>query len=355
MNHRPPASTEGPLPDHPLRVSRRHLLGWAGAGFAGLALAGCGDGGDDASSGAPAPGPTDDRGTSFDGRTISVALYAKNHASSPLFWQQFAPEGLTVEPQIFTSGSDMNRAMDAGDLDFGLMGPYNTLIEAEQGFRSKIICMCSRQGMGLAARTDRGIESVEDLAGKRVAVPPPGVQVLVLTTLLREAGLELDRDVTAIPLGYADHAAALERGDVDAYMGTEPPVTQSVVDGVARRLEVYTTPVGDFNTAMWAAPHVQDDDDLLAAVVRMQRDAAEHLTPGGENDEEVWHDLLVGQFGYAEDVAREVLSNIGAEWDFDDRRRSQVEGAGEIMLSTGVLSREPDYESLYLLDYLPER
>ncbi|MBW3547840.1 MAG: ABC transporter substrate-binding protein [Actinobacteria bacterium] len=355
MNHRPPASTEGAVPDLALHLSRRHLLGWAGAGLAGLALAGCGDGGDDASSGAPAPGPTDDRGTSFDGRTISVALYAKNHASSPLFWQQFAPEGLTVEPQIFTSGSDMNRAMDAGDLDFGLMGPYNTLIEAEQGFRSKIICMCSREGIGLAARVDRGIETVEDLAGKRVAVPPPGVQVLVLTTLLAEAGLELDRDVTAVPLGYADHAAALERGDVDAYMGTEPPVTQSVVDGVARRLDVYTTPVGDFNTAMWAAPHVQDDGELLAAVVRMQRDAAEHLTPGGENDEEVWHDLLVGQFGYAEDVAREVLSNIGAEWEFDDRRKSQVEGAGEIMLSTGVLNSKPDYESLYLLDYLPDR
>ncbi len=355
MDHRPSAST-GPPGAHPARrVSRRHVLGWAGAGLAGLALAGCGDGGDDVSSGAPGPDATDDRGTSFDGRTISVALYAKNHASSPLYWQQFAPDGLTVEPQIFTSGSDMNRAMDAGDLDFGLMGPYNTLIEAEQGFRSKIISMCSREGMGLAARVDRGIESVEDLAGKRVAVPPPGVQVLVLTTLLAEAGLELDRDVTAVPLGYADHATALERGDVDAYMGTEPPVTQSVVSGVARRLEVYTTPVGDFNTAMWAAPHVQDDAELLTAVVRMQRDAAEHLTPGGENDEEVWHDLLVGEFGYDEDVAREVLSNIGAEWDFDDRRRSQVEGAGEIMVSTGVLSREPDYESLYLLDYLPDR
>ncbi|MGI9120926.1 MAG: hypothetical protein ACR2G7_12540 [Acidimicrobiales bacterium] len=29
-----------------------------------------------------------------------------------------------------------------------------------------------------------------------------------------------------------NHAGALERGDVDAYIGTEPPVTTSVVSGV---------------------------------------------------------------------------------------------------------------------------
>ena len=332
-------------------LSRRRLLGIAGAGAVTLALAGCGSDDDDVTVGG-----SEEPGGGLEGRTISVALYSKNHASSPLFWQQFAPEGLTVEPQIFTSGSDMNRAMEAGDLDFGLMGPYNSLIEAEQGFGSKIICMCSRQGIGLVARSDRGIESVADLAGKTIAVPPPGVQVLVLTALLEEAGLQLDRDLTSVPLGYADHAAALERGDVDAFMGTEPPVTTSVVSGVGRRVEaVYSTPTGDFNTAMWAAPHVQDDAELLEAVVAMQRDSAEHLTPGGQNDPQVWRDLLVDQFGYPEPVYEEVLSNIGAEWRFEDRRRSQLEGAGQMMLSSGILTREPDFEALYLLDHLPEQ
>ena len=340
-------------PGPPTLLTRRRLLALAGTGATSLALASCGDSGDPVT----APGPSSDvDGADFEGRSISVALYSKNHASSPLFWQDFAPPGLTVEPQIFTSGSDMNRAMEAGDLDFGLMGPYNSLIEAEQGFGSKIICMCSRQGIGLVGRADQGIESVEDLRGKTIAVPPPGVQVLVLTALVAEAGLELDRDLTSVPLGYADHLGALERGDVDAFIGTEPPVTMSVVSGVGTRLDaVYSTPNGDFNTAMWAAPHVQDDVELLAAAVGMQRDAAEHLTPGGENDPEVWRRLLVDEFGYAEPVYEEVLSNIGAEWDFDEERRAQLVGAGKLMLDSGVLTREPDYEALYLLDHLPTR
>ena len=347
-------TTPPPLsPTSPTVLTRRRLLALAGAGATGLALASCGD----SSDRAVAPGPSSEvAGTDFEGRSISVALYSKNHASSPLFWQDYAPPGLIVEPQIFTSGSDMNRAMEAGDLDFGLMGPYNSLIEAEQGFGAKIICMCSREGIGLVGRADQGIESVEDLRGKTIAVPPPGVQVLVLTALLAQAGLEFERDLTSVPLGYADHLGALERGDVDAYIGTEPPVSMSVVSGVGTRIgAVYDTPNGDFNTAMWAAPHVQGDAELLAAVVGMQRDAAEHLTPGGENDPEVWRQLLVEEFDYAEPVYQEVLSNIGAAWDFDERRRAQLEGAGKLMLDSGVLTREPDYEALYLLDYLPAR
>ncbi len=50
-----------------------------------------------------------------------------------------------------------------------------------------------------------------------------------------------------------------------------------------------------------------------------------------------------------------MLSNIGAEWDFDDERKAQFEGAGTLMLASGVLTREPDYPSLYLLDHLPEQ
>jgi NitT/TauT family transport system substrate-binding protein len=334
-------------------LTRRRLLGLAGAGVVGLALAGCGDDEEETSAGTAGSAITT-RARSLAGTTVSVAAYSKNHASSPLFWQKFAPEGLEVEVKIFTSGSDMNRAMEAGDLDFGLFGMYNGLIEKEQGFRSKIISMASRQGIGLAARADRGINSITDLRGKTIAVPPPGIQVLVLTTLLAQAGMQLDRDVKSVPLGYADHAAALERGEIDAYMGTEPPVTQSVVSGVGKRLVTpYTTPIGDFNTAIWASPKMLEQPDLLRAAARMQRDAAEYLTPGGENDRAVWKDLLVSQFGYTEAVYNEVLSNIGAVWKFDDTRRRQVEAGGAAMRASGLLKRDPDYSQVFALEHQP--
>ncbi len=343
----PPPTLSG----RPFAIPRRRFLGGMAAAGAGAVLLGaCGD--DDTAG--PRPAAATDRGAgsaAFDGVTITTAVYARNHASSPLFWQQFAPEGLTVDVIPITSGTEANQAMEDGSLDFALMGLFNSLVEAEQGFGAKIISMCARQGLGLIAGADSGIETVADLAGKTLAVPPPGQQVLVLTRLLAEAGLVIDEDLTGIPLGYADHVAALERGDIDAFMGTEPPCTAAVVAGVGRRVEgVYDTDLGDFNTAMWVAPENQDDTALIEAVVRMQRDAAEHMTPNGDNDPEVWRQLLVEDFEYEDAVYEEVLSNIGAEWRFGDDRKAAVEAAAELLLASGQLEAEPDLDRLYLLD-----
>ncbi len=336
-------------------ISRRRFLGLAAAGAAGAYLAGCGSD-EETSSPTTLAGGSQTGTKDFGGKTITTAVYARNHASSPLYWQQFAPPGLTVKPVVVTSAGDVNRALNSGDLDFGLMGYYNTLIEAAgPGMLARVIGMCSRQGVGLIAHSERGINRVADLAGKRVAVPPPGVQTLVLTAALDKVGLKLDRDVTAVPLPFADHVGALERGDVDAYVGTEPPATQSVVSGRGRRLpEVYNTPAGDINTFMWASPKNLGDHDLLAAVCKMQRDAAELLTPRGVNDPVEWRKLLVEQFEYSEDVYKAVLENVGAEWRFDDRRRAQFEGAADLMVAQGIIPSKPRISDLLLLDHQPK-
>jgi NitT/TauT family transport system substrate-binding protein len=339
-----------------LDVTRRRFLGLAAGGAATAALlAACGGSDKTAapstSTTAAGQAPVKD----FGGKTITTAVYAKNHASSMLYWQQFAPPGLTVKPVVVTSPADISRALVSGDLDFGLMGYYNTLIEAAgAGMKSKVICMCSRQGIGLIARADRGIKTVADLKGKKVAVPPPGVQVLAITAALDKVGLKLDRDVTAVPVGFADQPAALERGDVDAYVGTEPLCTQSVVSGRGVRInELYGTPAGDINTAMWAAPKNLGDADLLRAVTKMQRDAAELLTPGGVNSPTEWRKLLVDQFEYSDAVYQAVLDNVGAVWRFDANRKAQFEGAADMMLAQGVITTRPKIDDLLLLDYQP--
>ncbi len=336
-------------------LSRRRFLGLAAGGTAAaFLLAACGD--DDPAEPGAAPGTTTAQEVvDFGGRTITTAVYAKNHASSPLFWQQFAPPGLTVKPVIVTSPADISRALVAGDLDFGLMGYYNTIIEASTtGMASKIISMCSRQGVGLIARSDRGITKVADLAGKTIAVPPPGVQVMCLTAALDKVGLKIGQEVTAVPVAFADQFAVLERGDVDAYIGTEPGCTKSVVSGGGVRIGgVYDTPAGDINTAMWAAPKNLGDADLLRAVTKMQRDAAEFLSPGGVNSRTEWRKLLVEQFEYEEAVYEAVLDNVGAVWRFDDTRKAQFEGAAELMLAQGAITTKPNIDDLLLLDYQP--
>lgn len=100
-------------------------------------------------------------------------------------------------------------------------------------------------------------------------------------------------------------------------------------------------------------PKHHGNPDLLKAVTKMQRDAAELLTPGGVNSETEWRKLLVDQFGFPEDVYKSVLSNVGAVWRFDDSRRRQFEGAADIMLTQGVIQAKPKIDDFLLLDHQP--
>jgi hypothetical protein len=118
--------------------------------------------------------------------------------------------------------------------------------------------------------------------------------------------------------------------------------------------EVYGTPAGDINTAMWAAPKNLNDPDLLTAVAKMQRDAAEYFTPNGVNAPGPWRKLLVEQFEYSEEIYKAVLDNVGAVWKFDQTRKAQFEGAAEMMLAQGVITTKPRIDDLLLLDYLPK-
>ncbi|MFC3688681.1 ABC transporter substrate-binding protein [Aquipuribacter hungaricus] len=338
-------------------LTRRGVLG---AGAAGLALAACGQ--DEAAPAGSAPAGASATPSEEDaavaplegGREVTVrtCVYANNHASSMLFWQQFAPEGVTVEVTPVTNTADIIAGLEGGTLDFGLMSPYVPMLtQPTGGITSKVVAMVARQGFGLVGRAGV-VESVEDLAGKKIAVPPPGAQVLVLDLLLEEAGLVLGTDVEGVPLGYADHVAALASGQVDAFMGSEPPCSQAVVDGTGVRLEgVYDTALGDLNTALWASSAILEDPEVVTLVTQLQKRAAEFMTPGGENDPEVWRSLLVDSFGFDEAVYEEVLGTVGAQWQFDETRESQFEAVGKALVETGELPAEPDYEALYAREY----
>lgn len=331
-------------------LSRRGFLGLAAAAAASGALMACGSSSDETTSDTTAPAVATTVAGLANGRTATVrtCVYAKNHASSMLYWQKFAPPGITVTVSPVTSTAEILQALEGGTLDFGLMSPYVPMLtQAKSGISCRTVGMVARQGFGLIGKAG-AVATVEDLRGKKIAVPPPGSQVLVLNQVLAKAGLVLGQDLEGVPLGYADHVTALTRGDVDAFIGSEPPCTQAVVDGVGVRLPgVFDTPLGDLNTALWASSAMLKDEELCRAAVRMQKDAAEYLTPNGTNDPAIWNDLLVNQFGFDPKVAVAVLENVGAQWEFSKARQDQYVGVGKALVASGELTAEPDYDGLY--------
>ena len=131
-----------------------------------------------------------------------------------------------LDAKSFVSGTTLNEAFAAGQIDIGYIGPGPAINGAAQGLPLQIIAGASNAGAVVVARKDVKIGSYKDLAGKKVAVPSLGnTQDISLRHILKESGLKAQSDggsVTIQPVAPADVAAAFASKQVDAAIVPEP-------------------------------------------------------------------------------------------------------------------------------------
>jgi NitT/TauT family transport system substrate-binding protein len=99
------------------------------------------------------------------------------------------------------------------------------MILAEKGFGSKnLVAILNRNPIFLVVRKNLPATDVKGLKGTKLGMTRAGSATdLALRALLRDAGLEPDRDVAVIAVGSsASAAAALKAGQIDGFMGGEP-------------------------------------------------------------------------------------------------------------------------------------
>jgi NitT/TauT family transport system substrate-binding protein len=106
----------------------------------------------------------------------------------------------------------------------------------EQGVPIKIVYLGHRDGTAMMVHKDSNIFRIEDLKGKRIAVPNRfSNQRLLVFKALREHGLSLDA-VTLLEMPPPDMPTALFSKAVDAISSGEPFMGQTQLDGYGRIL-----------------------------------------------------------------------------------------------------------------------
>lgn len=135
----------------------------------------------------------------------------------------FEEENVDVDVQVFSYGPPIVEALTSKDLDIGFMGDQPAFSAISNGIDIEIISKykASNQLHGIVARDDTGIETLEDLKGKRVSVPIGSNAQPLLYLYLEAAGLTED-DVEIVNLGVADAATSIIAGDIDAAVLWEP-------------------------------------------------------------------------------------------------------------------------------------
>jgi NitT/TauT family transport system substrate-binding protein len=106
----------------------------------------------------------------------------------------------------------------------------------EEGVRIKIVYLGHRDGTALMVHRESGIFRIEDLRGKKVAVPNRfSNQRLLLFKVLKERGMSF-KDIDLVEMPPPDMAGALHARAVDAISSGEPFMGQTELDGYGRIL-----------------------------------------------------------------------------------------------------------------------
>ncbi|MCX5008801.1 aliphatic sulfonate ABC transporter substrate-binding protein [Streptomyces sp. NBC_00638] len=123
-----------------------------------------------------------------------------------------------------------NENLRAGAVDFGSTAGTPALLARANGTPLKTVDVYSRpEWSSLVVAKGSKLKSVEDLKGRKVAVTKGTDPYFFLLQALRTEGLDAD-DVTVVNLQHPDGKTALERGQVDAWAGLDPYLSQSQLD-----------------------------------------------------------------------------------------------------------------------------
>lgn len=158
-----------------------------------------------------------------------------------------AATGWDIEWRTFGSGTEVIAAMASGDVTIAELGSSPLAIGASQGVDLQLFMIA--QGLGTAesliAKEGSGIEKLEDLKGKKVAVPVGSTAHYSLMGGLAHVGIP-ESDVTIVNLPADQIAAAWDSGQVDAAFIWQPVQSQILQTGKFI--------VGADQTAQWGYP-----------------------------------------------------------------------------------------------------
>lgn len=140
--------------------------------------------------------------------------------------------GVKVKLVKFSSGKDVNNALKAKSIDFGLEGSTVASLALSSNIPIKVVWIHEVLGdiESLAVRKKDNIKSIKDLKGKKIAVPFATTSHYCLLRYLSSQGLS-EKDVTLLDMDPNSAFAAWKRGDVDAAWIWQPALQNVLDDG----------------------------------------------------------------------------------------------------------------------------
>jgi NitT/TauT family transport system substrate-binding protein len=197
-----------------------------------------------------------------------------------------------IEPVRFNGWPELKEAFLAEDLEATFILAPLAMSLREQGVPLKIVYLGHRDGTTMMVHKDSPILRIEDLRGKRIAVPNRfSNQYLIVYKALRDRGLRME-DVEIVELPPPDMPAALLTRSVDAIIAGEPLMAQTELDGYGRVLFMTKDVWPEFISCVLAVP----EGTILARRPVVQRLIDGIARSGKWIDRSIDHRMQAAQF-----------------------------------------------------------
>jgi NitT/TauT family transport system substrate-binding protein len=284
-------------------------------------------------------------------RVIKVGTLKLIHGITPFFYDKFTPAGYKFEIVTFDTPTDGKNAVVTRSVDFGTYGLAAATLGGAAGEPVVIIGAQCNRGMAVVAGAKSAINSIKDLAGKKVAILPGSTQEVVILDRLKMEGMSI-KDISPIRITFADMPAALERGDIDAYVGAEPGPSISVAKGVGKIVEFpYSTPTGSVNMVMTTHDSmIKENAELVKMFLAVHRKATEYAM----GNRAAFIDMASLKLGQPKPTIEIAAPNVELTWNTDADWVKRARYYGSEMLDKKQIRQLPDYAKFINTSFVTE-
>lgn len=240
--------------------------------------------------------------------------------------------GWDIEFRRFNSGAEIFAAIASGDVQIGDVGssPFAAAVSRGVDVKGFFISFVSGDGEALVVRP--GIETPQDLKGKKLAAAPVSTDHYQLLAVLKQEGIsEQEAQVIAIP--QPEIVAAWKRGDIDGAFVWDPALTELKKDGkvLLTSGDVAKRGAPTFSAIVATGPFIQEHPDFITQYANLVdgyfRSYANEAASWGVDSENV---KLISnlQGGTPENVVEQLKATIGVP-TLDEQTSDKWLGGGE--------------------------
>lgn len=327
-----------------------------------ISMAACGSTNEEtANNGAVKTGTEADGGNDTETVKLNIA-YMPNYASlwsvlTAIDQGYFEEEGLEITLWEFADGPSEIAAMEGGSIDLAYIGhgAHKLCINGQAAIFAPSSVHSTDKIIVLKSH---GIESLEDLAGKKIAYNAGSSSETALSGALSVAGLTME-DIEAYEMDATNMVAAMSSGSVDACT-TWNPYSNQILENVDDAEEiVFSTDSVNLSSWICLPDYAEENHDVLVRFTRAIFKAMQY-----SSQEENW-DYAVGL--YADKCKKDkescLVETADATWFSSDDIKEGIEDETiqeyytkqqQMFIESGDVESEVPLEDYILFDVMEE-